>query len=181
MSDDGWLWTLPTIGALVPAALTGTPPTEIPEDGYDHPDYDPEEYFDRSERARVRWEDGSRGEAALTVSKSDGSLTEGSFQSDRDLYDYDETSVVRMVPAERRAVFGEWAYLLVRTGDRQSWSLSGDRLHYQCRFPTGIAVPEDQLYDSAAKALALIEDPSAERVRPTLRLPSGDSDYEWRT
>lgn len=189
MRCDGWLWTPSVIGSLIPPALAGTSPAEIPDDGYDHPDYDPDDYADRSERARVRWTvdaPGAGGQASLVVRERPAGepLTEDDVDSDAHLYDDGETSFVRRVPKEQRAVFGTWAYVIDRAAVvGRSWTLSGDRLHYLCRFPTGSEsrhpVPVPQLFASAEKALALIENPPAVRVRPSVRVPA-PSDYRWR-
>ncbi len=189
MRYDGWLWTPSVIGNLIPPALAGTAPAEIPEDGYDHPDYDPDEYADRSARARVRWTvgaPGAGGQASLLIRErpAGAPLTADDVDSDAHLYDDGETSFVRRVPKEQRAVFGTWAYVIDRAAVvGRSWTLSGDRLDYQCRFPADSvsphSVPEPQLFASAEKALALIENPPAERVRPSIGAPA-PSHYRWR-
>lgn len=185
--EEGWLWPLETIATLVPPALAGSAPEQIPEVGYTHPDYDPDEYADHSERVRVHWRvdvTGPTDEVSLTVSERDEDrpLDASSFEWNAELYDDAEMFIVRRIPAERRAVFGEWAYLLEHLDGavpgQRAWSLTGDRLHYQCHYPVG-AVPEAQLYESAAKALALVEHPPGERVRPVIVYPE-PSDYEWR-
>lgn len=189
MSDDGWLWPLAAIETLIPPVLAGTPPTAIPEDGYEHPDYDPDDYADRNERARVRWTVGApdtRGQASLRIRERAARtpLTEGNVDSDAHLYHDGVAFIVQRIPPEQRTIFGEWAYLIDRpTEVGRSWMLCGDRLTYQCCFPTDSEpphpVPDEQLYASAAHALTLIEDPPAERVRPTIRVPA-PSHYEWR-
>ncbi|WP_026919528.1 hypothetical protein [Gordonia shandongensis] len=178
MNETGWLWSLSTIRTVVPDAFAGRALTQKAHDHYAHADWDPDAYLDRAERA---WAD-LEGGAVLHIVERDAAtpVTADEYRNDVDLYDGRSGFTVRRIPESRRDVFGAWAYLFeCADNERRGWRLHADRLRFSFDHLAGTAVPEAQLYRSAHRALALIENPPTDRRRPTWRRTE-PTDFQWR-